>query len=343
MMRRVALRAGILSRPNKRRVHTKSMPYLGGLAIYFAFVITILVVFYTNQQFRIDFFQKLKGFLIAGTLITLLGLWDDIKNIRPTIKLSGQVAVALLLFGFGFRIELFTNPFTGSEMHIPLFISILITIVWIVGLINAMNLIDGLDGLAAGITAIVCGSLLFISLLLNNYITIYLLAALAGSALGFLRYNFYPAKIFMGDAGSMFIGLTLATVTLIRSQHKSAVAAALLVPITVLAIPIYDTMMAVIRRLFKRSSIFRADKRHIHHRLLSTGLEQKQIVLFLYLVTLYLGIFAFLFVLIPKEYALILLILLGLGLFMSGKIIGFVEKEARLIHRLELKRRKDEV
>lgn len=297
----------------------------------------MLVVFYADKQFRMEFSGKLTGLLTAGTLVMMLGLWDDIKDIRPVIKLISQVAVALLLFGFGFRIVLFTNPFTGSEMHIPLFLSILITIAWIVGLVNAMNLIDGLDGLAAGITAIACGSLLIIALFMDNYITIFIFAALAGSALGFLRFNSYPAKIFMGDTGSMFIGLIIASVTLISSQHKSAAAAVLLVPVTALAIPIYDTFMAFIRRLLKKGSIFKADKRHLHHRLLSIGLGQKQIVSFIYLITLYLGIFAFLFVLIPNEYALVLLILLVLGLFMGSRIIGFIEREARARRRLESK------
>lgn len=343
LMKNIALKRGILSRPGKRRVHTRSVPYLGGLAIYFAFIIAMLVLVYASQQFRIDFSQQLTGLLIAGTLIMVLGLWDDLRDIRPIVKLIGQIAVALLLFGYGFRVELLTNPFTGAEIQIPLYFSILITITWIVGLVNAMNLIDGLDGLAAGITAIVCGSLILIALFLNNYITVFVFAALAGSVLGFLRFNFYPAKIFMGDTGSMFIGLILASVTLIRSQHKAAVAAVLLVPITALAIPVYDTFMAFIRRLLRKGSIFKADKRHLHHRLLSTGLEQKRVVLFMYVATLYLGIFAFLFVLIPNEFALILLILLALGLFMASRVIGFIEREARIIHRLELKRRKDEV
>ena len=343
LMRNVALKRGILSKPGKRRVHTRSIPYLGGLAIYFAFVIVVLVLFYANQQIRVESFQRLKGLLIGGTLIILLGLWDDIKNIKSITKLIGQIAVALLLFAYGFRIEVITNPFFNGEIHIPLFLSILITLVWIVGLINAVNLIDGLDGLAAGITVIVSVSLIFIAIFLHNYITVFLLAILAGSALGFLKFNFYPAKIFMGDAGSMFIGLILAAVALIESQYKSATAAVLLVPITALAIPIFDTFIAVIRRILKRGSIFRADKKHLHHRLLSTGLGQRQIVSFLYLVTLYLGVFAFLFVLIPEKYALILLVLLGLGLFMSSRIIGFIEREARSIHRLELKRRKSEV
>jgi len=343
LMRSIAIKTQIMSKPGKRRVHTRPVPYLGGLAIFFAFVAGILVVFYFNQQFRIEFVLKLKGLIIAGVLIVLLGLWDDIKKIKPITKLTGQIFVALLLFGYGFRIELFTNPFLGGEMQVPLFLSVLITVAWIVGLMNAMNLIDGLDGLAAGITVIVSGALLFIALFMDNYINVFLLAALAGSTLGFLWFNFHPARIFMGDTGSMFIGLILASVTLIRSQHKSAAAAVLLVPITALAIPIYDTFMAVIRRLLKKGSIFRADKRHLHHRLLSTGLEQRQIILFMYLITLYLGIFAFLFVLIPKEFALMLLLLLALGLFMGSRVIGFVEKKARQIHRLELKRRKNEV
>ncbi len=341
LMRQIALKTGILSIPGRRMVNTRAIPYLGGLAIYFAFVVAILVVFYTNQQFKIEFSQRLKGLLIGGTLIVILGLWDDMRNIRPITKLIGQIVVALILFAYGFRIELLTNPFLGGEMHLPLFLSVLVTVAWIVGLINAMNLIDGLDGLAAGITAIVSGSLLFIALFLHNYITAFLLAVLAGSVLGFLRFNFYPAKIFMGDTGSMFIGLILASTVLIESQYKSATATVLLIPITALAIPIYDTVMAVIRRLLRRGSIFKADKRHLHHRLLSMGLKQRQVVLFMYLVTLYLGIFAFLFVLISEEYALILLVLLALGLFMGGRIVGFVEREIRSKHRLELKRRKN--
>lgn len=345
LMENVAVKAGIFCKDSGRRVHSRSIPYLGGLAIYFSFVISALIVFYinfyTNQEFKVEFIPKLRGLLIGSTLIVLLGLWDDIKNIRPLTKLSGQIIVALVLFSYGFKIELLTNPFLGGEMRIPLFLSVLVTVAWIVGLINAMNLIDGLDGLAAGITIIISGSLLFVALSLHNYITVFLLAALAGSALGFLRFNFYPARIFMGDSGSMFLGLILASAPLIGFQYKSATAVVLLIPITALTLPIYDTFLAITRRLLKRGSIFKADRRHLHHRLLSAGLKQRQIVLFMYLVTLYLGIFAFLFVLIPGEYALILLALLSLGLFMGVKIIGFIERKTRLIQRLELERRKE--
>jgi len=342
LMEKTAIKTGILSIPEERNVHTQPIPYLGGLAVYFAFVVSTLVVFLASQQLRMESFDKITGLLIGGTLIVILGLWDDIKNIKPIIKLSGQIGVALMLYGFGFRIELLTNPLLGGEMRLPLFLNIIFTVAWIIGLVNAMNLIDGLDGLAAGIAAIVGVTLTIIALHLNNYTSVFVLAALAGSSLGFLRFNFHPARIFLGDTGSMFLGLILASATLTGYQHKSATAVVLLIPITALAIPIYDTFLAVIRRIFKTGSIFKADKRHLHHRLLSTSLKQSQIVLFIYLITIYLGIFAFLFVLIPDKYALILLILLALLLFIMERAVVFIEKEIRLRGKLEPDKRKQE-
>ena len=336
LMRNIALKTGILSKPGRRRVHTKPIPYLGGLAIYFAFVIAILIVLYASPQLKMEFSERIKGLVIGGTLIVILGLWDDIRNIRPIIKLVGQVVVALVLFGYKFRIELITNPF-GGQIHIPLFWSALITIIWVVGIINALNLIDGLDGLAAGVTFIGSIALLSIALFLHNYITALLLAALAGSTLGFLRFNFYPAKIFMGDAGSMFLGYVLASSVLVGLQYKAATAAALLIPITALAIPVYDTAMAMVRRVLKKAPIFRADKKHLHHRLLSMGLSHKYVVLFLYFICAYFGIIAFLFVLIPKEYAFILLILLGMGVFIGVRTVGFIERKVHAIQRMEKK------
>jgi UDP-GlcNAc:undecaprenyl-phosphate GlcNAc-1-phosphate transferase len=340
LMKKIALKKGILSKPGKRKIHTKPIPYLGGISIYFSFFITLLIIFYLNRKFRIEFSKEFIGLFIAGTGIVLLGLWDDIKNISPFTKLTGQIIIVLFLFTYGFRIELLTHPFFGKEIHLPLILSVFLTLIWFIGLINAMNLIDGLDGLAAGITVIACFTLGFIALYLKNHITAVLLFTLAGSCLGFLRFNFYPAQIFMGDAGSMFLGLILASTSLVGSQYKSATAVALLTPLVALTIPIYDTFMAIIRRLIKRRSIFKADRKHLHHRLLEMGLNQKQIVLFIYLVTLYFGIFAFLFVLIPNQYALILLILLALGLFMGMIVIRFVERKLRYIRKLELRKLK---
>lgn len=335
LMGRVATKNKIMSKPSKRGVHTKPIPYLGGVAIYFSFMLGILVIFSVDGDFRTNFSGPLAGLLSAATLTMFLGIWDDIKNIKPVIKLVSQIIIALILFAFGFRIEVLTNPFVGGEMPVPWLFSMLFTIIWFVGLMNAMNLVDGLDGLAAGIATIACGSLIFVSLYLHNYINVYIFTVLAASCLGFLRYNLHPAKIFMGDTGSMFLGMILAAAALTESQHKSAAAVVLLIPATALAIPIYDTLISIVRRAVRRKPIFKADKMHLHHRLLDIGLGQKQIVLIIYLITLYLGIFSFLFVVIPERYSVVLLVLLGLGAFMGVRVIGFVEWKVRQVQRIK--------
>jgi len=335
LARRVALKNNIMAQPGDRMVHTEPTPYLGAVAIYFAFVMALAVGIYINRDILCKSIDKLNALFFASTFIFALGLWDDIKNINPLVKLCGQIVIALFLFSFGFRVGVVTNIFLGGEFRLPLYLSAFITVFWYVGMINAMNLIDGLDGLAAGITVIASGALILVSFYLGNYVDILILAALAGSALGFLKFNFYPAKIFMGDAGSMLLGLVLASVALLGSQHKAATAVALLTPIAALAIPIGDVLIAVIRRVIRKQPIFKADMFHIHHRMLIIGLNQKQIVLFIYLVTLYLGIFSFLFILIPDKFALILLILLTLGLSMGMIVIRFIERKLRYLYRLE--------
>ncbi len=337
LMRKIALKKNIMAVPGGRMIHAEPIPYLGGVAIYFAFLVGLGVAFcfYLKESVFLGLFHKLIGLIIGATLILILGLWDDIRDVRPLYKLFGQVIIALLLFSYGFRIKVVTNIFLGGEFHLPLYLSALVTVLWFVGMVNAVNLIDGLDGLAAGITVIASCALIFVSFFLDNYINIIILLALAGGCLGFLKYNFYPAKIFMGDAGSMFLGLVLGAVALLGSQHKAATAVALLTPISALFIPIADTFIAVVRRMVKKKSIFKADKDHLHHRLLIIGLNQRQIVIFLYMVTLYLGLFSFLFVLIPDKYALILLLLLALGLFMGIIVMRFVERKLRYLYRLE--------
>ena len=340
LMRKIAIKRNIMAQPGDRMVHTEPTPYLGGIAIYFAFIAALALGIYINRDILCKSIDQLNALCIAATFIAALGLWDDIKNINPFLKLCGQIVIALFLFAFGFRAEVVTNIFMGGEFHLPLYLSSFVTIFWYVGMINAMNLIDGLDGLAAGITVIASGALILVSSFLGNYIDILILAALAGSALGFLKFNFYPAKIFMGDTGSMLLGLILASVALLGSQHKAATAVALLTPIAALAIPISDVLIAIIRRMIRKQSIFKADMFHVHHRMLVIGLNHKQIVLFIYLVTLYLGIFSFLFILIPDKFALILLILLALGLFMGMIVIRFVERKLRYLYRLEERSRR---
>ncbi|MFH1772349.1 MAG: MraY family glycosyltransferase [Candidatus Omnitrophota bacterium] len=337
---RIATKHNLITYPGGRRVHEKPTPYMGGLVIYAAFTLSLLFAVLADKQLSENFLNSAFTLFIAGTITVILGVIDDIRDIKSLLKLSGQIAIAGFLYWQGFRIDVLTNPFSGSEMEIPRIISVAITSFWIVGMMNAINLIDGLDGLAAGITTIVCACLLFSAIFLENYVTAFILVALGASTLGFLPYNFYPAKIFLGDAGSMLIGVILAVAALVGSQYKSTTAATLLVPITALAIPISDTFFAVVRRFFNKRPIFRADKKHLHHRLLGMGLPQRQIVLTIYMITLYLGIFAFLFVLIPNKYALILLVLLALGFFMAIRMFGFIERKITLIYRLQERQRK---
>lgn len=335
LVTRFCLRFKILDSPSRRKIHTKPTPRLGGLAVVLAFAITFLVAFIIEPNFKEIISSKIIGMSVALLLLISTGLWDDIRGIRPIIKLSAHIIIALVLFYSGLHIKVFTNPFGGGELQLPFWVSLFLTIFWIVGMINAINLIDGLDGLACGIVFIAGISLLFVGLYLKTSVTVILLAILCGSALGFLYYNFPPAKIFLGDTGSMFLGLILAITGLVGLQYKVVTVVALFIPICALAIPIYDTILAIWRRALKKGSVFIADKKHLHHRFLELGLTQRQAVIILYLATAYFGIIAFLFVLIPNEYALLLLFLLGIGLFSGIRTIGFIERKIKMMHILE--------
>ena len=335
LVRKMSLRFQILDMPGKRKVHTKPVPTLGGIAIFISFIAAVLFALCFNQEFRLEFAPYLMGLILGGAVVVVLGIFHDLNNLRPFVKLCGQILVGFLLFYFGLRIEYITNPF-GGQIHLNLLTSLIVTVFWTVALINAVNLIDGLDGLAAGLTTISLLALLSIALFKHHLATIFLIAALMGTSVGFLKYNFYPAKIFMGDTGSMFLGFALACISIL-GYHKMVTSTALLIPLIALGIPIFDTLLAVVRRLLKRHSIFKADKKHLHHRLLDMGLSHKQVVLFLYLICAYFGVIAFLFVLISKEYAFILLILLGMGVFMGVRTIGFIERKVRLMQRMEKK------
>jgi UDP-GlcNAc:undecaprenyl-phosphate GlcNAc-1-phosphate transferase len=325
VMRKIALRKGIVNRPGGRKVHKKPIPYLGGVAIYLAFISALFFASCLEKLLRSEY---LTGLFLGGTFIVVIGLFDDIKGVRPSFKFLGQILAASILFKYGFRIEFITNPFLGGTIHFPLALSFLITLLWIVALTNAINLIDGLDGLAAGLVIIASSVLFLVTLGRPDPITTFLCVIIMGSSLGFLRYNFYPARIFMGDAGSMLLGFALAAMGTI-GIGKGVTAVTLMVPIVALGIPIYDTSLAIFRRLMGKKSIFIADKKHLHHRLLDMGLSHRQVVLLLYFVSIYLGIMGYLFVLTSPKYAFILLILLGMGVFAGMRTLGFIERRIR--------------
>jgi UDP-GlcNAc:undecaprenyl-phosphate GlcNAc-1-phosphate transferase len=327
---KIANRLKIFDMPDKRKLHRAPTPTLGGIVIYFSFSITILITsFLLRQDSNLELLLYLPGILIGSLVLVIFGILHDTREMAPPIKLFGQIMVALIIFFSGIRIESVTNPFGGQiELFYPL--SLLVTVIWIVALINAINLIDGLDGLAAGITAIASLVLFFISLAKDDISSMFLCLVLFGSCLGFLRYNFYPAKIFMGDTGSMFLGLILGIIS-IQGINKMAITVALMIPITVLAIPIYDTALSIFRRFISKKDIFKPDREHIHYRLLNMGITHRHVVLLLYFICIYFGILAFLFILIPIEFAFILLVLLTMGVFMGIKAIGFIERRVKSI------------
>ena len=310
----LAFRVGALDAPNARKVHKKPIPRMGGLAIYAGFVLAVLA------SMRLSF--EVVGLLVGGTLILVLGIVDDLKQLSARKKLLGQIAAAIVLLFFDIRIEWISNPF--GDMVFLDYLSIPITILWVVGLTNTVNLIDGLDGLAAGVSTIAAVTILFVALQQNFWIVAILTSALAGSALGFLYYNFNPAKIFMGDTGSMFLGYMLAAISVIGTV-KSAATIALVVPIVALGLPIMDTAFAIIRRYTNGQPIFKPDKGHLHHRLLAMGLSQKQAVLLMYVISGCLGVSAFLLTEVNKIDSILIVIGLLVVSFFAAKKIGVLK------------------
>lgn len=268
--------------PGERKVHTQPIPQVGGWAIYLTFLLVVLLTLKLKGQ--------LLGILLGGSLILILGTIDDLFNLPAKVKLVGQILAALILLFFGVKISFVTNPL-GGMIYLGGW-GVLVTVLWVVGITNALNLIDGLDGLAAGISIIAAATFFCLSYLGKPAETILVLSLiLMGSSLGFLRYNFSPARVFMGDSGSMFLGFTLSAIA-VMGAFKSAATLALLAPILVLGVPILDTAFAIVRRLKSGQPAFQADKEHIHHKLLQLGLSQRQTVLLIYLVSIFLGAIA---------------------------------------------------
>ncbi|HHW58113.1 MAG TPA: undecaprenyl/decaprenyl-phosphate alpha-N-acetylglucosaminyl 1-phosphate transferase [Clostridia bacterium] len=282
--KKIAFSIGAIDIPNEeRRIHTQPIPRLGGLAIFLGTIFSILLFLPKSSETI--------GIILGSAIIAVLGLLDDKFGLKAKFKLLGQLVAAVVLILSGIRIDWLSNPFGGGLIYLKSWVAIPLTLFWVVGITNTMNLIDGLDGLAAGIAVISSGSLFIVSLLNGRFATAVISIAIAGAALGFLPYNFNPAKIFMGDTGSMFLGFVLAAIS-IQGAVKSAAAIAIAVPILALGVPIFDTAFAIIRRLINGRPIMEADKGHLHHRLLEKGLTQRQVVLVLYAISLVLGVSA---------------------------------------------------
>ena len=298
---KLAKKIGAVDTPkDERRVNKVTMPRLGGLAIIAGFLVSIiylLIILSIENALNIfedNIHMKLLGFFIGGLIITIVCFIDDLKDLPPLIKLGAQIIAAIVVVAFGLRIQNINIPFL-YKIGLPNAFSIILTIGWIVGITNAINLIDGLDGLSSGIALISCVSMLIIFALNGSpIIAILLITALVGALSGFLPFNFNPAKTFMGDTGSNFLGYCLAVIS-IFGVAKTYTLVVIVAPLIVLALPVVDTIVAIIRRIIKGKSIkaiMMADKGHLHHTLLKHGFSQKEAVLIMYGVTAALGLFA---------------------------------------------------
>jgi UDP-GlcNAc:undecaprenyl-phosphate/decaprenyl-phosphate GlcNAc-1-phosphate transferase len=296
LVRSMSIRMGLVDRPDARKVHTREISRLGGIAIFggcaAAWIAESLLRYPVTTGGAVDLASPpLLGAIVGGTVIFAVGVLDDIVTLRPSAKVLGQVAAAGIAIGFGLRIDFIGDPFGGGLILLGL-LSYPVTLIYIVAFTNVINLIDGLDGLAAGVTAIAATTFLVLALQGNQFEAVMIAAALIGACLGFLRYNFNPASIFMGDSGSMFLGFSLAAISLLGVM-KSVAAIALAVPLIIIGVPIFDTASAIIRRVRHKRPIQEADRGHIHHRLLGRGFDQRQTVLIIYVWSAALGVSAY--------------------------------------------------
>ncbi|MGN1349760.1 MAG: glycosyltransferase family 4 protein [Anaerovoracaceae bacterium] len=304
---RIAPRIGAVDVPRDgRRMHSRPVPRFGGLAMFVA-AETGLAVFLHSDP-------KVLVILFGGALIYGVGVVDDLKGMPAKLKFALQILCASVLFFGGVRIETVKNPFGGlawfsGEPYItfPAVVSFFITVIWIAGLTNTVNLIDGLDGLAAGVSCIASACIAYCAVLSGQFNVGLAMLAVTGATLGFLPYNFHPAKIFMGDGGSLYLGFMIAVISIFGST-KGATLIATLVPFLVLGLPIFDTAFAIIRRWVNGCPIMTADKGHLHHRIMNTGIGQRRTVLIMYCISAIMGMIATLVVERIWVQALVLLV-----------------------------------
>ncbi|MGE5544320.1 MAG: glycosyltransferase family 4 protein [Bacillota bacterium] len=311
LIARLAFRIGAIDQPSARKVHSKPMPRLGGTGIFLAFVVVIMATQGLDPT--------LMGILLGGTAIFLVGVLDDIYRLSPWTKLVAQIVAALIAVYFGVRVHVMTNPFDGvfqlGALSIPL------TLLWIIGITNAVNLIDGLDGLAGGVCAIAAITIGVVAWKGDQTVIAYVALVLAGAIAGFLPHNFHPARIFMGDSGSMFLGFVLACLS-VSGLAKGATLVSLCIPVIILGIPVFDTLFAIIRRVNNQAPIFGADKAHLHHRLMDMGISHQKSVVIIYIVSALLGGAAVVMAYVSSPKALLILAVVLALIIIGANRIG---------------------
>ena len=326
LVKRLAQRVGAMDVPkDERRMHKIPIPRMGGLAIFFAFLIAVLCFAGIDRELR--------GILLGATIIVVLGILDDILTLKALPKFAVQIVAAVIAVLHGCRIEHFMGFRLATWLSYP------VSVIWIVAITNAVNFIDGLDGLAAGVSAISAGSMLVVALLVPDYNSAILLAAIVGACAGFIPYNFNPAKIFMGDTGSTFLGYMLATVS-IMGLFKFYAVISFAVPFLILGLPIFDTANAIIRRVAAGRSPMSPDRGHVHHKLIDMGFNQKQAVAILYAISATLGLTAVVLTSSGEVKAIVLLLAVLAAILVGACIIYGAEHWSK--HAPENKEDKDD-
>ncbi len=334
LVRRFAYRIGAVDVPrDKRRVHKRPTPRVGGLAIIFGFLVAII-------SFNDVWTKELISILIGVGILGVLGVIDDCKELDAKLKFVVQIIAALVVVLFGdIRISVMSNPNVFSEnpyIIFPQWLSITVTVLWIVFMTNAVNFIDGLDGLAAGVSAIMSMSLVFIAITYHEYEIALLGLALMGGCFGFLPFNFNPAKIFMGDTGSMFLGYMLSVLS-VQGMFKSYAVISFAVPIIMLGLPLFDALFAMARRLLTGKNPMSADRGHLHHRLYDMGFSQKQTVFILYAISGVLGITSIL--LAEQRFLRAMLLLICVLIFL---LIATMMGKNSYVHKIDAAEKEDE-
>lgn len=313
VIRKLAFKFNFVDFPNQRKIHKHVTPRIGGLGIFIGAALGLLYL----QPEHIH----LTGISLGALVIVITGVLDDRFDIRPIIKLTGQLVAASFLISSGLIIERLTLPFIGM---IDLgFFSVLVTVLWVVGITNAINLIDGLDGLASGVTTIAFISIFIMAIIDGQAIAAFLSIVLIGANIGFLYHNFYPAKIYMGDTGSNFLGYMVAVVSML-GLFKNIAFFSFVVPIIVLAVPIFDTIVTIVRRAYNKENIMAADNKHLHYQLIGAGYSHRKTVLIIYAFSAVFGGLAILFSTVSTKFSIIVTIFVLLFLHIFAELAGLV-------------------
>ena len=327
LLRRFCERYRLVDEPqDDRRVHQKAVPRLGGVAIFLSLLIPLSILLPLNNLLTQALRPDRRGiivFLICGSLVLLLGVYDDLRGANAGVKFAGLAGVASLFYLLGGRIVTLSIPFVGGVTLHPI-LGFLLTLIWIVGIANAFNLIDGVDGLASGSALFSSLVLLSVSLIQGRPVVAVIALVLTGALAGFLRYNFNPASIFLGDSGSLFVGFALAALSLQGSQ-KASTAVAVAIPILAFGLPVVDTSVSIARRFLSAKPIFKGDREHIHHMLLERGWSQRRVALVLYGVSALFGLMAMLLVNSGDSLIAVLLFVVGVVIVLALGRLGYHE------------------